>query len=233
MEPNVLPRRMQLIASGVQSEEKFTMNQAVLIEKDVVLDIELVDLVKNRDEKAFEQLVGQYAPRMYQTAYSILGSHQDAEEVVQDALLRAYRALPQFRGESSLLTWLYRIVINQSHNKYQWNKRRGSIVNCSMSKPPEEGSSEEQEDFTIPDGRYAPERTFSNKELGLLVKREIEQLPEALKETMIMRYLSELSYEEIAEIQSCRLGTIKSRLSRGREILIERLKRSGIALPCR
>ena len=89
-------------------------------------DDEIIARVKAGDESAFDLVIDRYGGRLYQTACAILGNHHDAEEVVQDALVKAYRALPKFRGESQLLTWLCRIVINQAHNKYHWNKRRGS-----------------------------------------------------------------------------------------------------------
>ena len=188
-------------------------------------DQELIERVKAGDDTAFDQIIDRYGPRLYQTAFAILNSHHDAEEVVQDALVKAYRALPGFRGESQLLTWLCRIVINQAHNKYHWNKRRGSEVNLSLSRPPEAGSDQEQEDFNLPDERYSPERALSNAELGELLEREIAQLPESLHETMVLRHLQHFAYEDIARIQSCQLGTIKSRLSRGRDILLKRLKK--------
>ena len=89
-------------------------------------DIELIEAAKSGDTYAFETIVFRYHQRLYQTALAILNSHHDAEEVTQDALFKAYRALPGFRGDSLLLTWLCRIVINQAHNKYHWNRRRGS-----------------------------------------------------------------------------------------------------------
>ncbi|MBE6369716.1 MAG: sigma-70 family RNA polymerase sigma factor [Lentisphaerae bacterium] len=191
-------------------------------------DMELVSMTKSGDNSAFEEIVSRYYQRLYQTALAILSSHHDAEEVTQDAFIKAYRALPGFRGESLLLTWLCRIVINQAHNKYHWNRRRGSEVNMSLSRPPEPGSDQQQEDFDIPDNRYSPARELQNIELGSLLDKEIRQLPESLRETMRLRHLRNLAYEEIAAIQHCQLGTIKSRLSRGRELLLKRLKIFGI-----
>ena len=191
-------------------------------------DTQLVSLAQQGDSKAFEEIVERYYQRLYQTALAILNSHHDAEEVTQDALLKAYRALPGFRGESLLLTWLCRIVINQAHNKYHWNRRRGSEVNLSLSRPPEPGGDQQQEDFNLPDTRYMPQRELQNAELGRLLTYEISKLPDSLRETMQLRHLANCAYEEIASIQNCQLGTIKSRLSRGRELLLKRLKYYGI-----
>lgn len=187
-------------------------------------DMTLVAHAKEDDAGAFEEIVNRYYQRLYQTALAILNSHHDAEEVTLDALVKAYRALPGFRGESLLLTWLCRIVINQAHNKYHWNRRRGSEVNLSLSRPPEPGGDQQQEDFNIPDMRHTPVRELDNAELGQILQREMEHLPVSLRETMQLRHLKNFSYEEIAEIQHCQLGTIKSRLSRGRELLLKRLK---------
>ena len=191
-------------------------------------DIELVSQAQSGNAPAFEEIVSRYYPRLYQTALAILNSHHDAEEVTQDALIKAYKALPGFRGDSLLLTWLCRIVINQAHNKYHWNRRRGSEVNLSLSRDPEPGGDQQQEDFNIPDLRYSPQRELLNAELGRLLASEIAHLPESLRKTMELRHLKNLSYEEIAKIQKCQLGTIKSRLSRGRDLLLKRLKYFGI-----
>lgn len=195
---------------------------------DQVDDTGLIKRAQAGDTAAFEEIVNRYHQRLYQTAFAILNSHHDAEEVTQDALVKAYRALPGFRGDSLLLTWLCRIVINQAHNKYHWNRRRGSEVNFSISRPPEPGGNQQQEDFNIPDSKNSPARDLNNAELGELLTVEIAQLPESLRETMQLRHFQDLAYEEIAELQHCQLGTIKSRLSRGRELLLKRLKNYGI-----
>ena len=191
-------------------------------------DTELIEAVKNGSQEAFEEIVSRYRQRLYQTAYAILSSHHDAEEVTQDALVKAYRALPNFRGESLLLTWLCRIVINQAHNKYHWNRRRGSEVNMSLSRPPDPGGDQQQEDFNIPDIKHTPLREVCNIETDTFIENEIAALPASLRETMQLRHLNNLPYEEIAKRQNCQLGTIKSRLSRGRDILLKRLKQYGI-----
>jgi len=192
-------------------------------------DNELVSAARQGDCTAFEEIVFRYYPRLYQTALAILNSHHDAEEVTQDALIKAYRSLSGFRGDSLLLTWLCRIVINQSHNKYHWNRRRGSEVNMSLSRPPEPGGDQQQEDFNIPDFQHTPLREMQISELGKLLYLEISKLPDSLRETMQLRHLNDYSYEEIATQQHCQLGTIKSRLSRGRELLLKKLKNYGIS----
>ena len=97
-------------------------------------DAEIIELFKkNNDLVAYDALILRHSERLYNVSFGLLGNAQDAEEVVQDAFLRAYRAMDKFRGDSSFLTWIQRIVINLSRNKYQWNKRRGCDVNVSIS----------------------------------------------------------------------------------------------------
>ena len=93
----------------------------------------LLKAFRSGDAAAFDGLIEMYSAKLYKVAYALLGSRQDAEEVVQDTFLRAYRALQAFRGESSLETWLHRITLNLARNKYQWNHRRGSGLNVSLT----------------------------------------------------------------------------------------------------
>ena len=94
----------------------------------------LLKAFRNGDSAAFDVLIGMYSAKLYKVAYALLGSRQDAEEVVQDTFLRAYRALHAFRGESSLETWLHRIVLNLARNKYHWNHRRGDGLHVARGR---------------------------------------------------------------------------------------------------
>ena len=122
-------------------------------------DLELVKDFKNGSEEAFNQLISRYASKMFQTAYGLIGSREDAEEVVQDAFVRIYKHLDQFRGDSSFSTWVYRIVVNLSRNKYQWNKRRGSDLTFSISGDYGDDDGR-KEDFNIPDTKLGPLRVL-------------------------------------------------------------------------
>ncbi len=190
---------------------------------DSLSDIELVVELKKGNQDAFQHLAVRYSERMYRTAYAMLNNHHDAEEVVQEALMRAYRALPNFRGDSSLATWLQRIVANLSRNKLQWNKRRGSEVNSSISAVLKKESSDEFEDVAIPDSKLSPERQAHQKDISNSVTWAIKQMPEHLKVVVVLRYIHDYSYNDIAKTLGCSLGSVKSRLSRGRELLIELL----------
>ena len=186
-------------------------------ENDVIRETaELVESFKGGNAEAFDRLVTLYAPKLYRTAFGLLNSKQDAEEVVQDAFVRAYRALDSFRGDSSFETWMQRIVINLSRNKFHWNRRRGDGLNTSLSADPEENGPLE---ISLPDERMRPDRKLESSEMEGNVMKGLRSLPESLRETMILRHIDDLPYEKIAEQLNCKVGTVKSRLSRGRELL--------------
>jgi RNA polymerase sigma-70 factor (ECF subfamily) len=128
--------------------------------------------------------------------------------------------LAGFRGEASFSTWLYRIATNLARNKYQWNRRRGSEVNFSLSStPPNMEDQGHQEDMTPPDESMGPDRIIEQAEVAGSIAAAVNQLPEALREVMVLRHVEDLPYERIAEICGVRLGTVKSRLSRAREMV--------------
>ena len=187
-------------------------------------DEELIAEFKAGNTAAFDEIVERFGPRLYQTAYALLSSHHDAEEVVQDTFVRAFRALPKFRGDSSLSTWLQRIATNLSRNKYHWNRRRGAEVNMSLTRDAEEhGEEPDGEEISLPDERHVP-----TAELEKTVKAGFDALPESVRETMVLRHVRECSYEEIAAILNCKVGTVKSRIARGRELLMNFLKRNEV-----
>lgn len=188
-------------------------------------DRSLVDRFKQGDESAFAILVEKYSGRAYQIAYGVLGSREDAEEVAQDVFIRIHRALAHFRGEAEFTTWMYRITMNLAKNKYRWNKIRGSKVNISIDAPlegPGDSSGEERK-IDLPDGRMAPDEKSVFAELELNVREELDNLPDIYREALVMRNVEEMSYEDIASALNCKLGTIKSRIARGREELRKRL----------
>ena len=178
---------------------------------------ELIQSFKAGDKTAFDRLVTLYASKLYRTAYGLLNSKQDAEEVVQDAFVRAFRALDGFRGDSSFETWMQRIVINLSRNKFHWNRRRGEGLMTSISETVDETG--EERIVALPDERERPDTKLENEELEKNVLRGLQALPESLRETMILRHVNDMPYEKIAEQLECKVGTVKSRLARGRELL--------------
>ncbi len=189
----------------------------------------LLKAFRGGDAAAFDALIGMYSAKLYKVAYALLGSRQDAEEVVQDTFLRAYRALHAFRGDSSLETWLHRIVLNLARNKYHWNHRRGDGMNVSLAADDgSDGDSGTDNERDVPDRRMAPDLILEQNEIGMNIMKALNRLPDNLRETMLLRHVNDMPYEEIAQKLDCKVGTVKSRLSRGREMLRDYLAAAGI-----
>ena len=189
----------------------------------------LLKAIRNGDAAAFDCLIGMYSAKLYKVAYALLGSRQDAEEVVQDTFLRAYRAMQTFRGDSSLETWLHRITLNLARNKYQWNHRRGGGLNVSLTAGDgTDGDSGTENEQDVPDRRMEPDLVLEQNEIGTNIMKALNRLPDNLRETMLLRHVNDMPYEQIAQRLDCKVGTVKSRLSRGREMLRDYLAAAGI-----
>lgn len=189
----------------------------------------LLKAIRSGDAAAFDILIGMYSAKLYKVAYALLGSRQDAEEVVQDTFLRAYRAMRTFRGDSSLETWLHRITMNLARNKYQWNHRRGSGLNVSLTScDGSDGDSGTENEQDVPDRRMEPDVVLEQDEIGTIIMKALSRLPDNIRETMLLRHVNDMPYELIAQKLDCKVGTVKSRLSRGREMLRDSLAAAGI-----
>ena len=189
----------------------------------------LLTAFRGGDAAAFDGLIELYSAKLYKVAYALLGSRQDAEEVVQDTFLRAYRALGAFRGESSLETWLHRIALNLARNKYQWNHRRGGGLNVSLTAGDgADGDTGTENEQDVPDRRMEPDLVLEQDEIGTNIMKALNRLPDNLRETMLLRHVNDMPYELIAQKLDCKVGTVKSRLSRGREMLRDYLASVGI-----
>lgn len=181
---------------------------------------QLIADFKEGSRERFDELVKAYTRKLYRLAYGLLGNHHDAEEVVQDSFVRAYRGLENFRGDSSFETWMHRITMNLARNKFHWNRRRGEGITTSLSE--QSGFAEDGEqsgEMELPDTSYSPDRLMQKAELRDNVTRGLHQLPESLREAMILRHVKDMPYEEIANLLNCPVGTVKSRIARGRELL--------------
>ena len=185
-------------------------------------DAELIERFNRGEKEVFGILAERYSGRAYQIAYGVLGNREDAQEVAQDVFVRIYKALPRFRGDARFSTWMYRIAMNLARNKYRWNKTRGSQKKVSL-----EATQEEEENsygIQVPAGEPSPDKQADLTEFQQNVMNEIQNLPPLYKEALILRNVEELSYEQIAEVLNCKLGTIKSRIARAREELRKRLE---------
>lgn len=178
----------------------------------------LVERVQRGDKKAFDILVAKYQHKIVKLISRYVRDQAEVLDVAQDAFIKAYRALPKFRGESAFYTWMYRIAINTAKNYLVAQGRRlpDSDVEIDVAES-FEGASELRDNAT-------PERLLLKDEIEKTVFEVIEQLPEDLKTAITLRELEGLSYEEIAEAMGCPIGTVRSRIFRAREAIHSKLK---------
>ena len=182
-------------------------------------DLELVERVQRGDKKAFDILVLKYQHKVVKLISRYLHEPNEILDVAQEALIKAYRGLPNFRGESAFYTWLYRIVINTVKNYVVAQGRRPlETETTSLS----EG--EPLLDEPNLKENATPEHLLLRDEIERTVFEVIEELPEDLRTAITLRELEGLSYEEIAEAMSCPIGTVRSRIFRAREAINNRLK---------
>ena len=189
-------------------------------------DRELVErFQRTRDQGAFDELVARHSGRAYQPALAFRGNREEAEEVAQDAFIRIYRSLPKFRGDAEFSTWMYRIVMNLCNNRYRWNKVRGAGRNISVDAPLESknSSGDAPLKMELPDDRMMPDREVAFVELRDRTEAAMKSLPEVYRQAVLLRNVKQLDYEQIAQILHCAVGTVKSRINRGRELLRQAL----------
>lgn len=183
-----------------------------------VTDRELVLRVQGGDKKAFDLLVLKYQHRIIKLVSRFVREPSDALDVTQDAFIKAYRALPGFRGDSAFYTWLYRIASNTAKNHLASNKRRMGDVGIDTE------VMESREQALGLDDVATPENLLAKDEVERTVFDAIEHLPEDLRTALTLREFDGLSYEEIAEVMECPVGTVRSRIFRARETVSERLR---------
>ena len=187
-----------------------------MIEDDT--DQQLVERVQRGDRSAFDLLVRKYQHRVLKLVSRFVSDAAEAEDVAQEAFIKAYRALPAFRGDSAFYTWLYRIAINTAKNALVSNRRRPVDFNLDLQDP------EQYERHARLKEADTPEGVLLTEEIRQVVEKALEQLPEDLRTAIVLRELEGLSYEEIAEAMDCPVGTVRSRIFRAREAIDKKLK---------
>jgi len=183
------------------------------------IDQALVERAQGGDKHAFDQLVSKYQRKLGRLLSRFIRDPAEVEDVSQEAFIKAYRALPSFRGDSAFYTWLYRIGINTAKNYLVAQGRRAPTST--------EFDSEEAETFESADQLRdinTPESLLLSKQIGETVNGAIDALPEALRTAIVLREIEGLSYDEIAGMMDCPIGTVRSRIFRAREAVAQKLR---------
>jgi RNA polymerase sigma-70 factor (ECF subfamily) len=186
--------------------------------QEVALDRLLVERFKNGDETAFSEMMDRYWGRIYGLVNQMLRNQQDAEEVTQDAFIRAHRGLVNFRGDSAFSTWLYQIATNLARNRYWYWFRRKRDKTISFDQPigDEDGGTLAE---IFPAEIESPDDIAVTQEFTDRISESMTRLGDKHREILVLRNVQDHSYEEIAQILSISVGTVKSRIARAREAL--------------
>ena len=181
-------------------------------------DQQLVDRVLNGNKNAFNLLVLRYQHRVSALVGRFVHDSHEAEDVCQEAFIKAYRALPLFRGDSAFYTWLYRIAVNTAKNHLVSRNRRPPASDVEVE------DAEQSEVGSILREIENPESKLATVKLKLAIEQAIEELPEDLRTAFTLREFSGLSYEDITEVMDCPVGTVRSRIFRARESIDKKIR---------
>jgi RNA polymerase sigma-70 factor (ECF subfamily) len=181
-------------------------------------DQQLVQRVQKGDKSAFDLLVLKYQHRVLKLVSRFVSDAAEAQDVAQEAFLKAYRALPSFRGDSAFYTWLYRIAINTAKNALVSNRRRPVDFDLDLQDPEQYDRHAKLKEVDTPEG------VLLTDEIREVVERAMQQLPEDLRTAIVLREIEGMSYEEIAEAMDCPVGTVRSRIFRAREAIDKKLQ---------
>ena len=188
--------------------------------RDMENDINIINLVKKGDSRAFDILVVKYQDRLIYSVYKFCKDLELSQDITQEAFVKAFRNIDKFRGESSFYTWIYRIAINTAKNYFS-NKSRGAetynedILDTALS------------DMSLNSDN--PETLLAAEEMKDAVNQAFQNLPDEIRSTLSLREYDGLSYEEIAKVQNCPIGTVRSRIFKGRELINETFSKLGLS----
>lgn len=181
-------------------------------------DQQLVQRVKQGDKQAYDLLVIKYQHRILRLVSGYIHDHQEVQDITQEAFIKAYKALANFRGDSSFYTWLYRIAINTAKNYLISKGRKMMESEVDVHDSEFHETSHALRDITTPEGKLA------SAEIEKTIHETIGDLPDDLKTAVMLREFDGLSYEEIAKVMDCPIGTVRSRIFRAREAIEKKLK---------
>ncbi len=186
-------------------------------------DAQLVQRAKGGDPKAFEMLVVKYQRRIERLIARMVRDVDLVQDIAQESFIRAYRALPQFRGDSAFYTWLYRIAVNTAKKALVDMKRDPLVTESARASANDDDDETSRVERELTDGE-TPEALMASKEIAQAVNAAIEALSADLRQAITLREIEGLSYEEIAELMNCPIGTVRSRIFRARESIALRLR---------
>jgi len=186
------------------------------------VDAPLVERVKQGDVKAFEMLVVKYQRRIERLVGRMVRDVDLIPDIAQETFIRAYRALPQFRGDSAFYTWLYRIAVNTAKKQLMELKRDPLVTESARAGRDDDDEPSPMENEPSDSG--TPEAILASKQIAAAVNFAVEALSEELRQAITLREIDGLSYEEIAEVMGCPIGTVRSRIFRAREAIATRLR---------
>lgn len=182
------------------------------------IELEFIEKLKAGDAQAFDELVIQYSANVYALLIRLTEDEEEARDLTQDTFLNALKAIHNFRGDADLKTWLYRIAVNESRNRFRWWKRRKKSSTFSLDAEDSFGTAAQ-----IADSNENPETATLRRERERALRQALSELPTNFREVIILRDIEGLSYEEVATALDTNVGTVKSRIARGREVLRKKL----------
>jgi len=184
----------------------------------------IVAELKAGSEAAYAWLIGEFQQPVYGLVYRVVNDPADAADTTQDVFLKVFRGMKHFHGESSLKTWIYRIALHEAANRRRWwFRHKAKETSIEPPEPEGSGTTESTMQIALTDHADSPFDSFAHHEVKQRVEEELRKVQEPYRTTLILRDLEEMSYEEIAEVLEISLGTVKSRLTRGRDALRQRL----------
>ena len=188
-----------------------------MVNKTEPTDKQLVERVKRGDKRAFDVLILKYQHKIIGLVGRYLRDQDEVQDVTQESFIKAYRALPNFRGDSAFYTWLYRIAINTAKNHLVSRSRRPPDTDIDLD------DGEFQDNSAVLRDNESPEDVLATGQMENVIYRAIDDLPEELKVAVTLREFEGLSYEEIAEVMECPVGTVRSRIFRAREAIEKKI----------
>src|SRR3954470_1096273 len=184
----------------------------------------IVAALKAGSEDAYSWLITQYQPPVYNLVFRILNDSSDAADTTQDVFLKVFRGMKHFHGASSLKTWIYRIAIHEASNRRRWwFRHKSKETSVEQTEGDAQSYSSAEVNLALIDRHKSPFDTVADHEVQARVEGELRNVPEPYRTAVVLRDIEDLSYEQIAEITQVSLGTVKSRITRGRDALRKRL----------